>query len=518
MQKNSTASNMFKIDGSKTIFKAWHKDKTPKLYEHSVLGEWSKLIKRSVSFPIEVSWKDEKLNNALHLVCRKQPPIDVICALIRAHPQGVSEKTVDGQLPIHFACFCGADETVITTLIEHNKKSLTTRDSSGETPLFSLCRASRSDIRSTLISLLLEYCPVSSSIPDNKGRTPVEVVFDDYMDEMIEMKSATTFRESKVGSIAEDLEDCMGMTSDLLRASYYGSLSSDSPNQILHAAAANADSPPSFIRYLLRKNIESPTEKDSNGRLAIHVAASSSPYLKEKEFGIKDASYLDKRIRFSAEIIKQLIYVYPDSVFLEDDYGKTPILYALESGKPWEGGLRELIQANPASLDDSRVKLTISIMLEESNKHPDHIRKEMSKTIRKLYQFVQELREKEREENEKEFTLLMKDWDGNSIPHDDLIKNSLSSSSTEAARLLCEHLRESFVDYHAMRAEAAQVIQRAFRRNRLKKLVLILIKSGIPNKYTEHIYTKTIPKVKLVSQRSRVCVRSTAFILKPIKE
>ena len=72
---------------------------------------------------------------ALHLVCRNNPPVDIVKLLCTISPHIAEYADLFGWLPLHYACANGADEQVIQVLIEVCPSSMLTADKKGRTPL-----------------------------------------------------------------------------------------------------------------------------------------------------------------------------------------------------------------------------------------------------------------------------------------------------------------------------------------------------------------------------------------------
>ena len=56
----------------------------PPLYEAALIGNWNDLLKRLKTHPGETLYSDKCKNTPLHLVCRRQPPVHVVEALLNA--------------------------------------------------------------------------------------------------------------------------------------------------------------------------------------------------------------------------------------------------------------------------------------------------------------------------------------------------------------------------------------------------------------------------------------------------
>jgi hypothetical protein len=124
-------------------------------------------------------------NTALHLACRRDPPLSAVRALASTRPDMVWMTTLDGSLPLHLACHCGCDVDVAGEILDvmertprpHRRERdakgaagsesaddnddgdddpLFPRDCRGRTPLHLACASSRDPVRRPdLIRLLL---------------------------------------------------------------------------------------------------------------------------------------------------------------------------------------------------------------------------------------------------------------------------------------------------------------------------------------------------------------------------
>lgn len=70
----------------------------------------------------------------LHEACRRQPPEEVVDALLTIFPKSPRMKTHFGELPIHVACSSGASTAIVNMLIGINPNSVINKDNSGRTP------------------------------------------------------------------------------------------------------------------------------------------------------------------------------------------------------------------------------------------------------------------------------------------------------------------------------------------------------------------------------------------------
>ena len=378
----------------------------PDLYEFALVGSWSKLLARLSTHPHEAKWSDKCKNTALHLVCRRQPPLDVVLALIRSNPVSPTLLTVDGLTPLHFACYCGASPDVVSVLIRTNENAVTHAEKRGKTPLHCTCAGFRSSTREKVLKMLLEYNASAAILADEKGRTPVSLIFDDYAEE-IEEERLVAKSESTENLITIDentnvnqqkpevplkkmltskqLKECYRLISLLLRAAYHQSILNPPPDsdkfRILHAAVGTVACPPQFIKILTHLSPGDERDFDLQGKLPLHVAASTIIFEESTppiDFGsCEEPITNNQRILDSCAIIQHLLLLYAEAASIRDINGKIPLLLAIEAGKPWDGGLYDLINATTKGLEE---KVIIETMLRAMSSKSQNIRNETVKT------------------------------------------------------------------------------------------------------------------------------------------
>ena len=109
----------------------------------------------------------------LHQIICKQPPLDIIQAIIKYEPGVLKMKNHDGQLPIHHACQFGASLEVIKTLLTASPDSIKAEDNDGWLPLH---YAIYCDSSLDIFNLLIESYPKGKDHKNNRGRTPVNLL------------------------------------------------------------------------------------------------------------------------------------------------------------------------------------------------------------------------------------------------------------------------------------------------------------------------------------------------------
>ena len=294
----------------------------PLLYEYALIGDWTKLLARIKTHPSEASYHDKRRNTALHLACRRQPPVEVILALLEcadgslsttttgtsssaggggSHNDGTGggaeARTVDGLTPLHFAAYCGATPEVVRILLKryadyrtakkqnrNNKRppsamagtssksgSIPTCIDAGRgrsqnrgasnyegavprldhppldrrlrSPLHLALSGFRNPHRPSVVRLLLQATPTCATMADERGRTPLSLLYDDYAEEIADAISDDCSEDRVKRMIRNDgsgsdcngggsgeLAECWINLTHLLRASYHGAVGEDIPS------------------------------------------------------------------------------------------------------------------------------------------------------------------------------------------------------------------------------------------------------------------------------------------------
>ncbi|KAL7446872.1 hypothetical protein ACHAXM_011443 [Skeletonema potamos] len=229
---------------------------------------------------LQTRYTDRRRNTPLHLACRRQPPPAVIRALLNASPSEASiRRTTDGLTPLHFAVYCGAGLEVVNLLVESmtqccmlrasganinnnyhptsaaaaganhldGRNTITTNELSSSsppptrlldrrhrTPLHCALSGFRTPVRPSIVRTLLRVDPQSATMEDERGRTPLTLLFDDYAEEIMEALE----EDVSVGELrgrcwkkGGELYECWSMLGVLLRAAYLGSVPLDNDGE-----------------------------------------------------------------------------------------------------------------------------------------------------------------------------------------------------------------------------------------------------------------------------------------------
>lgn len=98
---------------------------------------------------------DDHNSTPLHIACWSNPPLDVIRALLDAHPQGLKAKDVHGDTPLHIAVSNPMTRVdLVQTLVDACPDALSIANREGLMPLHAACRYSPK--QDDTIALLVE--------------------------------------------------------------------------------------------------------------------------------------------------------------------------------------------------------------------------------------------------------------------------------------------------------------------------------------------------------------------------
>ena len=114
----------------------------------------------------------------LHLMCFKDPPIDIMQKLISLIPKSVMIPDKEGDLPLHFACLSDSSFEVIKLLVDAHPEGRNTQGELGNTPLHcallqehydALLRPEMEDITQILLTDEVTH------VKDHGGHMPLEL-------------------------------------------------------------------------------------------------------------------------------------------------------------------------------------------------------------------------------------------------------------------------------------------------------------------------------------------------------
>jgi len=124
----------------------------------------------------------------------------------------------------------------------------------------------------------------------------------------------------------------------LLKAAYFETVNGSKPNSVPfilpHACVGAQSCPLRFVFLALNIWPEQLKEVDSDGNLPLHIAAFS----------------VSKRKHFRFNTLIKVLSMHPQAAQIPNKNGVLPLQLAMQSGKLWNEGIRELFEAYPEAL------------------------------------------------------------------------------------------------------------------------------------------------------------------------
>eukprot|EP00957_Ditylum_brightwellii_P030975 2346719-Ditylum_brightwellii.AAC.1 len=132
------------------------------LIEKERWGKLRQLLKSSASTAAKVLslFPDvEMTQSALHVLCARNPPLDIVEKFIEVLPQCSHRIDVEGRTPLHIAVSFEASLSVIDHLISIYPDAASTKDANGRTPLFVACQNIKAPENSVEFVQINQYLP-----------------------------------------------------------------------------------------------------------------------------------------------------------------------------------------------------------------------------------------------------------------------------------------------------------------------------------------------------------------------
>jgi hypothetical protein len=144
----------------------------------------------------------------------------------------------------------------------------------------------------------------------------------------------------------------------LLRPETRDAQDASGPRQLVHRAA-QIETPPDLLRYIVKTNAKDLTQPDSAGNLPLHYAAKSKAHF--------PAFY-------TKYVVDEMLCKFPEAAAEEDAGGNIPLTLAVISGKQWiGGGIKSLYDAHPESLKQIQIDEHKSLkVMDGVNQHAQH--------------------------------------------------------------------------------------------------------------------------------------------------
>jgi ankyrin repeat protein len=213
-----------------------------------------------------------------------QPTEAVAAALVHAYPEGSKSHDQDGWLPIHCACFYGANEKVIDKLLTANPKGAQNKDDEGCLPLHYACLKGASQ---GVVDVLLASFAKGAMSKDDAGRLPIHHACSKGAPE--------------------------GIVDALLKASPKGAQSKDDQGRLPLHHACRKNATERIIRTLLRVYPRGAQIKDDQDKLPVHYSCQNGA---------------------SPVVVSLMLTTYPESINVKNGFGYTPLAEAKAMENP----------------------------------------------------------------------------------------------------------------------------------------------------------------------------------------
>ena len=337
--------------------------------------KWSKIVEKCRNSPQETTQaelrsSDDRGYTALHwIACNRAATEGAIEAMINAYPEGLLHVSEAGWTPLHVACWRGALPHVIEFLLRREPEAAWVLDHRARLPLHSACMYAETvpvdTIRYLLLAMLRDGSrngiEMSVLRRDQCGDTPITLLMHSYRETIKEMREGKHLqREEESGDLHEKIDHYCRKMSYLIHASDRGTLSdfSSISNALLlrQAITVNECSSPEFIELILskvtRSELTSSEDKNENNieTLPLHLVASKPLYYDKTSMRFSRFS-LNDRMKCERMVLQIILSDFPKAAILRNNHGKTALDLAIDSGKRFNQGIKELILANPSALE-----------------------------------------------------------------------------------------------------------------------------------------------------------------------
>ena len=310
-------------------------------YDLAYRHRWSALIARGFSHPHEIALQDDDGLTVLHWACFNEPTLRVIQALIHYDPTKSVGCIQDeqGMTPLHCACSCLAGVEVISALVTLCPASLSIADYNGWNCLHHLY-VKIHDV------LTREYMTLIGSTIISRTREAVNTILmmAHYLVEFDATKSISTKKDSEgctpMMILGEYLQHPQIMEDEALRklalrlvVASLGISNCNMEANLVHEMIGMGECPLQIANLIITEFPGMIRKRDHLGKTPLHVAAERNP-----------------NCPHSLDIIRRLVETYPEAAQVRDNVGRLSLERAIESGRTWKNGVREIVDAYPPSV------------------------------------------------------------------------------------------------------------------------------------------------------------------------
>jgi ankyrin repeat protein len=335
--------------------------------------EWAGALARIASNPEEASTVGIQGRTALHLACDQDAPAVVVQALLTAYPEASLMVGTSNMNPLHITCSSQhASVQVVRVLLESGmgQEASKRQDVDGDMPLHAACRCGAP---MEVLEVLLRANPHAVNERDYEGLTPLLRLWVRYFvilgDDVIDAVKGPA-------DLTGELGEAWNKTELLLRCAYLGSLDNEEGTSFraVHAAAA-VDCPRAVVKIATILHAHQVEELDEKHMTPLLIAAKAPIFkvrdLSDEGYLLEDRIHGDENQENSdvedhsdgdsqqPSVIEILVTASSDPACVPDSTGRLPLHLAIASGKVWTHGVKAILDANPDALmiQDSTTKL-----------------------------------------------------------------------------------------------------------------------------------------------------------------
>ncbi|CAB9529089.1 expressed unknown protein [Seminavis robusta] len=336
--------------------------------------DWAGTLARIASHPDEARAVGVQGRKPLHVACDHDAPAVVVQALLKVHPEASTMVGTSNMNPLHITCSSQhASVHVIRVLLEGGVPYQTQmRDVDGDTPLHAACRCGAPI---EVLEVLLRANPHAVCERDYEGLTPLLRLWVRYF---VILGDDVIHGVKGPADLTGELGEAWRKTELLLRYAYHGTDAGNNRDgipgltkgmsaqdgalhtafQAVHATAA-VDCPRPVVKIATIIYPHQADELESGTGLTPLLIAAKAPIFKVRD--LSDEGYLledrihgdvtdsdennqeDDDASPQASVIEILLNASAESACVPDPKGRLPLHLALEAGKRWNQGVRDII-------------------------------------------------------------------------------------------------------------------------------------------------------------------------------
>ena len=285
---------------------------------------WSECVELAKSQPQDAKFEDGHWHETpLFLASSLNPPVEVIHAIIDAHPESIwvtSRENLD--LPIHVACHYQAEIAILEELLKLFPATATERTRWGKTPLMALW-----DSRT-------------------KSKIPLD---ENYWKKVLIILGAVA-RTLQVDTENDNIINCLNKVSSPNKTLSYDTHIYDTNDEddkifFVHAAVSlgQQNCPIEVLSFVMNAYPNQVFQRNELGQLPLHISTQRVSWSKNKKrrFQSNEQTFIACLIKAYPRGTRERIY---------SDHNRYPLHSAIANGHTWSRGVQDIFLAAPEIL------------------------------------------------------------------------------------------------------------------------------------------------------------------------